>query len=67
MMMEEVLRNKKNVSGLVLSLACEEVKDVGAAVQYLRNRLYSDDDISQIFEVLLKKKSEIKKALRGEI
>ena len=67
MMMEEVLRNKKNLTGLMLSLACEEVGDVGDAVQYLRNRLYSDNDIFQIFKVLLKKKSEIRKALRGEI
>jgi hypothetical protein len=65
-MMEEVLCNKKNVTGLILSLACEEVGDVGDVVQYLRNRLYSDSDIFQIFEVLVRKKARIERALKGK-
>ncbi|MBA7544170.1 hypothetical protein ES705_36518 [subsurface metagenome] len=65
-MTEEVLRNKKNITGLVLSLACEELGEIGDAVQYLRNRLYSDNDISQIFEVLVSRKARIERALKGE-
>ncbi|MBA7483059.1 hypothetical protein ES707_18570 [subsurface metagenome] len=65
MMMEEVFRNKKNITGLILSLACEEVGDVGDAVRYLRNRLYNDSDIFQIFEVLVSRKARIESALRG--
>lgn len=64
-MTEEVLRNKKNITGLILLFACEELRDVEDAVQYLRNRLYGDDDIFQIFEVLVRKQKRIKRALGG--
>jgi len=64
-MTEEILRNKKNLTGLILGLACEEIGSVEDAVQYLRNRLYTDDDIFGIFEGLLRKQGKIKTALSG--
>jgi len=64
-MTEEVLHNKKNLTGLILTLACEELRDVGDVVRYLRSRLYTDEDIFQIFQMLVRKQKRIKRALSG--
>lgn len=62
----EILRNKKNVTALILAFACDELRDIeDAAVQFLRNRLYNDRDIFQIFKILVRKKIRIKRALLG--
>ncbi|MBW8003099.1 MAG: hypothetical protein FVQ80_13950 [Planctomycetes bacterium] len=61
---EKIIHHKKNTTAIILAMAYGDFGDANDAVIFLKNRLYDDDEIYQIFQILLKKRDSIKKAPR---
>ncbi len=62
---EKINNHKKNIIALILFLAFRNINGVEEVSQFLKNRLYNDDEICRVLELLIQKRGLIKKAFRG--